>query len=101
MLPGLALLPLPAVAAEWTLMGVGACRTLAGTNVTPISALRNVSWNACRQMCEQNEGCFGVEFNLRNDRSICELHGTQVKAGPSGANDRVLTCWGKDVPVVE
>ncbi len=85
-----------AIAAEWTLTGVGACRTLANTNVNPISVKRNISWNKCRQSCEQNENCMGVEYNLRPDRSVCELHGTQVQAGPAGQTNRVLTCWAKD-----
>lgn len=86
-------LPTVSAAADWQLMGIGACRSLGGQNISPIAVHRNIGWNKCRQRCEQNRDCVAVEFNLRSDRAVCELHGTFVQAGPSGAADRVLTCW--------
>lgn len=86
-------------AEEWSFMGIGPCRALDGSSPKPIEVRRNISWNNCRQRCEENQNCQGVEYNLRTDRSICELHGNWVTAGRTNTDDRVLSCWANDFPL--
>lgn len=87
-----------AYADAWQLQGTGACRNISGNQLTPIATQRDVGWNRCRRMCEQNADCFGVEYNLRTDRTVCEQHGTFVFSGPEGDGTHVLSCWSWKSP---
>jgi hypothetical protein len=93
------LVPSLAFSEGWSFMGTGPCRDLDGSRASPIQVYKNVSWNKCRQRCEENQNCRGVEYNLRTDHSVCELHGDWVTAGYTDNNDHVLSCWANDFPL--
>ena len=80
---------------DFTLLGHGVCRPAVNTD-KKIYSYKDYSWKKCREICTSKK-CSGIEYNIRNDRSICEHHYAPVKLKPTDPNDRVHSCWARTV----
>jgi hypothetical protein len=86
-----ALYAVNASADTFTLLGLGVCRP-AGENAPKVYSYKEYSWQQCKQVCEAR-GCFGIEFNVLGDRSVCEHHYAPVKLKKTTPENGVQTCW--------
>jgi hypothetical protein len=78
---------------DFVLLGEGVCRTAITTD-KKIYSYNSYSWGKCRELCTSTN-CSGIEFNILNDHSVCELHYAPVRLKPTKTNDRVHSCWAR------